>query len=102
MLKFSGVSRQQATRVYDDLIGTFTRNGFVDEETQRNDLNIIRQVVNANEAVPTTRAYDFSFAHEADQQLNKGWVETLTLGVGFEFMMLRIRNPNLKNGKASA
>jgi ABC-type nitrate/sulfonate/bicarbonate transport system substrate-binding protein len=74
LLKFSGVSREQATRVYDDLIGTFTRNGLVDEETQRNDLNIIRQVVNASEAVPTAKAYDFSFALEADQQLNRaGW-----------------------------
>lgn len=74
LLKFSGVSHEQATRVYDDLIGTFTLNGFVDEETQRNDLNIIRQVVNATEAVPTAKAYDFSFAQEADQQLNRsGW-----------------------------
>lgn len=74
LLKFSGVSRQQASRVYDDLIGTFTRNGVVDEETQKNDLNIIRQVVNAIEPVPPSRAYDFSFASEADQQLNKaGW-----------------------------
>jgi ABC-type nitrate/sulfonate/bicarbonate transport system substrate-binding protein len=74
LLKFSGVSRQQASRVYDDLIGTFTRNGAVDEEAQKNDLNIIRQVVTANETVPTARAYDFSFAHDADQQLNKvGW-----------------------------
>jgi NitT/TauT family transport system substrate-binding protein len=71
MLKFSGVSRQQATRVYDDIIGTFTRSGVVDDETQRNDLNIIRQVVNANETVPNNKAYDFSFALEADQQLNK-------------------------------
>ncbi len=74
LLKFSGVSREQATRVYDDLIGTFTRNGLVDEETQRNDLNIIRQVVNANETVPNAKAYDFSFALEADQQLSRaGW-----------------------------
>jgi ABC-type nitrate/sulfonate/bicarbonate transport system substrate-binding protein len=74
LIKFSGVSREQATRVYDDLIGTFTQNGAVDEEAQRNDLNIIRQVVNANEAVPINKAYDFSFALEADQQLNKiGW-----------------------------
>ena len=74
LLKFSGVSREQATRVYDDLIGTFTRNGLVDEETQRNDLNIIREVVNASEAVPTAKAYDFSFALEADQQLSRaGW-----------------------------
>jgi NitT/TauT family transport system substrate-binding protein len=74
MMKFAGVSQQQATRVYDDLIGTFTRNGAVDEEAQKNDLSIIRQVVNAAEAVPNNRAYDFSFASQADQQLNKtGW-----------------------------
>jgi ABC-type nitrate/sulfonate/bicarbonate transport system substrate-binding protein len=74
LLKFSGVSRPQALRLYDDLIGTFTRNGAVDDETQRNDLNIIRQVVNANENIPNAKAYDFSFALEADQQLNKaGW-----------------------------
>jgi len=74
MLKFSGVSRQQATRVYDDIIGTFTGNGVVDEETQRNDLAIIRQVVNTSETLPNARAYDFSFALEAEQQLNRsGW-----------------------------
>jgi len=74
LLKFSGVSRQQASRLYDDLIPTFTRNGAVDEETQRNDLAIIRQVVNANETIPIVRGYDFSFAHDADQQLNRaGW-----------------------------
>jgi ABC-type nitrate/sulfonate/bicarbonate transport system substrate-binding protein len=74
LLKFSGVSRQQATRLYDDLIGTFTRNGAVDEETQRNDLNIISQVAGSSETMPGARAYDFSFALEADQQLNKtGW-----------------------------
>ena len=74
MLKFSNVSRQQATRVYDDIIGTFTRNGAVDEETQRNDLNIIRQVINGTETLPNSKGYDFSFALEVDQQLSKmGW-----------------------------
>jgi ABC-type nitrate/sulfonate/bicarbonate transport system substrate-binding protein len=74
LLKFSGVSRQQASRVYDDIISTFTRNGVVDDETQRNDLAIIRQVTSTNETLPNSRAYDFSFALEADQQLNKlGW-----------------------------
>ena len=72
--KFSGVSRQQASRVYDDIIGTFTRNGVVDDETQRNDLAIIRQVTSTNETLPNARAYDFGSALEADQQLNKvGW-----------------------------
>ena len=74
LLKFSGVSSQQASRLYDDLIGTFTRNGAVDDETQRNDLNIVRQVINANENIPNAKAYDFSFALEADRQLSKaGW-----------------------------
>src|SRR6266576_373608 len=74
MVKFSGVSRQQSTRVYDDIIGTFTRSGVVDDETQRNDLAIIRQVVSGNETVANNKAYDFSFAVDADQQLNKiGW-----------------------------
>jgi NitT/TauT family transport system substrate-binding protein len=74
MTKFSGIDRAQAARVYDDLVSTFTRSGAVDEETQRNDLVIIRQVVDGKETIPPNRAYDFSFALEADQQLNKmGW-----------------------------
>jgi len=74
MLQFSGVSLQQATRVYDDIIGTLTLYGVVDDETQRNDLNIIRQVTNTNETMPNAKAHDFSFALDADQQLNKaGW-----------------------------
>jgi ABC-type nitrate/sulfonate/bicarbonate transport system substrate-binding protein len=74
MLKFANVSQSQATRVYDDIIGTFTRNGVVDDETQRNDLNIIRQVTNGTETLPNARGYDFNFAAEADAQLNKtGW-----------------------------
>jgi len=72
--KFSNISRQLAARTYDDLLSTFTRNLAVDDETQRNDLNIIRQVVGAPDAVANGRVYDFSFANEADQQLIKsGW-----------------------------
>ena len=74
MMKFAGVSQQQATRVYEDLIGTFTRNGAVDDEAQKNDLDIIREVVNASQPVPSNRAYDFTFALQTEQQLNKaGW-----------------------------
>jgi ABC-type nitrate/sulfonate/bicarbonate transport system substrate-binding protein len=74
MVKFANVSRQQANRVYDDIIPTFTRSGMVDDETQRNDLAIIRQVINGNETLPNAKGYDFSFASEADAQLNKiGW-----------------------------
>ena len=74
MMKFSGVDRSQAGRVYDDLINTFTLNGTVDDETQRNDLVIIRQVAGVTDDIPNARGYDFSFAREADQQLNRaGW-----------------------------
>ena len=73
-VKFSGVDRTLATRMYDDLIGTFTRNGTVDEETQKNDLAIIRQIADVSEPIPMARAYDFSFAYDADRQLNQaGW-----------------------------
>ncbi|HEV8341755.1 MAG TPA: ABC transporter substrate-binding protein [Candidatus Binatia bacterium] len=74
LTKFSGVSLQQAGRVYDDLIGTFTRNGAVDEETQKNDLVIVRQVADVTYEIPNSRAYDFSFARDADRQLiQAGW-----------------------------
>ncbi len=74
MVKFSGIERPQAARVYDDLINTFSRNGTVDEETQRNDLVIIRQVAGVTDDIPNSRAYDFSFALDADRQLNRsGW-----------------------------
>jgi NitT/TauT family transport system substrate-binding protein len=71
LVKFSGADRAQSARVYDDTIASFTRNGVVDDETQRNDLLIIRQVAGATDVVPNARAYDFSFALEADQQLNR-------------------------------
>ena len=71
---FPDIEGNVASRIYDDLIGTFTRNGTVDEETQRNDLAIIRQVAGVTESIPNARAYDFSFALEADRQLNQaGW-----------------------------
>lgn len=72
--KFSGLPVATSTRLYDDLIGSFTANGAVDEDTQRNDLGVIRQVLDAKEALPPARAFDFSFALEADRQLTKmGW-----------------------------
>ena len=73
-VKFSGVDRTLAARMYDDLIDTFTRNGTVDDETQKNDLSIIRQIADVSEPIPMARAYDFSFAYDADRQLNQaGW-----------------------------
>jgi ABC-type nitrate/sulfonate/bicarbonate transport system substrate-binding protein len=72
--KFSELDKALASRMYDDLIGTFTKGGYVDEETQRNDLAIVKLVAEVNEVVPPQRAYDFSFVRQAEQQLNKqGW-----------------------------
>jgi NitT/TauT family transport system substrate-binding protein len=74
MMKFSQLNKDLATRTYDGMIGTFTTNGVVDEETQKNDLDIVREVVNVKKEVPIERAYDFSFAKKADEELTKaGW-----------------------------
>jgi ABC-type nitrate/sulfonate/bicarbonate transport system substrate-binding protein len=72
--KFAGLDKNVATRMYDDLVGTFNQNGTVDEETQRNDIEVIRQILKTPETIPPQRAYDFHFAREADRQLTQsGW-----------------------------
>jgi len=72
--KFSGLTPAQSTRLYDDLIGTFTPNGAVNLDTQKSDLEVIRQVLDGKEALAPARVFDFSAVLEADAQLNKvGW-----------------------------
>src|SRR5918992_2308357 len=66
MMRFAELDRQLAARTYDGMIGTFTTNGIVDEETQKNDLDIVRDVLKITKEVPIERAYDFSFAKRAD------------------------------------
>ncbi len=74
MMKFSELDRELAARTYDGMIGTFTSNGIVDEETQKNDLDIVREVLKITKDVPIERAYDFSFAKKADAELTQtGW-----------------------------
>jgi len=74
MMKFSELDRELAARTYDGMIGTFTSNGIVDEETQKNDLDIVREVLKITKDVPIERAYDFSFAKKADAELAQaGW-----------------------------
>ena len=74
MMKFSELDRELAARTYDGMIGTFTSNGIVDEETQKNDLDIVREVLKTTKDVPVERAYDFSFAKKADAELTQaGW-----------------------------
>jgi ABC-type nitrate/sulfonate/bicarbonate transport system substrate-binding protein len=73
-VKFAGLDKNIATRMYDDLVGTFNQNGMVDEETQRNDIEVIRQILKSPDTIPSQRAYDFRFAREADRQLTQsGW-----------------------------
>jgi hypothetical protein len=43
----------------------------VDEETQRNDIEVIRRIVKTQDTIPVQRAYDFRFAREADRQLTQ-------------------------------
>jgi NitT/TauT family transport system substrate-binding protein len=72
--KFSELDKALSTRMYDDLVGTFTKAGYVDEQSQKNDLAIVAQVAEVAEVVPPRRAYDFTFARAAEQQLSKqGW-----------------------------
>ena len=73
-MKFSQVDAKLAGRVYDDLIATFTTDGTVDKETQKNDLSIIRHITGVSETVPIDRAYDFNLVRAADHELiQSGW-----------------------------
>jgi hypothetical protein len=38
--------------MYDDLIGIFTKSGYVEGETQKNDLAIVKLVVDVNDVIP--------------------------------------------------
>ena len=74
VVKFTEADRVLASRLNDDLIKSFTAAGHVDDETQRNDLAIVKLVADVSEVVPIQKAYDFSFARQAEQQLNReGW-----------------------------
>jgi hypothetical protein len=41
----------------------------VHEETQKNDLDVVREVLKVTNEVAIQRAYDFSFAEKADSEL---------------------------------
>lgn len=71
-VKYTEFDRAMVTRMYDDLVKTFTAAGHVDDETQRNDLAIVKLVAEVNEVVANSRAYDFSAARQAEAQL-KNW-----------------------------
>ena len=70
------------------MIGTFTTNGVVDEETQKNDLDIVREVLKVTKEVPIERAYDFSFAKKADSKLTQAGLETVETFHGWRLRSL--------------
>jgi ABC-type nitrate/sulfonate/bicarbonate transport system substrate-binding protein len=73
-VKFTESDRVLVSRMYDDMAKSFTTVGHVDEETQKNDLAIVKLVAEVNDVVPNNKAYDFTFARQAEAQLNKqGW-----------------------------
>ena len=74
MQTFARVDASHSMRVYDDLISTFTADGTVDEETQRSDLAVIRDITRATEPMSITQAYDFSMVRAANRELiEAGW-----------------------------
>lgn len=73
-VKFTESDRALVSRMYDDMVKSFTAAGHVDDETQKNDLAIVKLVAEVSEVVPNNKAYDFTFARQAEAQLNKqGW-----------------------------
>lgn len=73
-VKFTESDRALVARMYDDMVKSFTNAGHVDDETQKNDLAIVKLVAEVSEVVPNNRAYDFNAARQAEAQLNKqGW-----------------------------
>src|SRR5258706_13506041 len=52
MIKFSELDRELAARTYDSMIGTFTNNGVLEEETQKNDLDIVSEVLKVTKEIP--------------------------------------------------
>jgi hypothetical protein len=43
----------------------------IDEETQKNDLDIVREVLKVTKKMSIERAYDFSFAKKSDSELTQ-------------------------------
>jgi hypothetical protein len=74
MQRFARVDGSYAERAYDDLISTFNVDGTVDEETQRNDLAVIREITRATAPMPISQGYDFSIVRAVNRELNEtGW-----------------------------
>ena len=77
MMKFSELDRELAARTYDGMIGTFTSNGVVDEETQKNDLDIVREVAQNDQGSSHRARLRFQFCKESRQRADSGGLETI-------------------------
>ena len=83
MTKFSELDRELAARGTERSGGTTgTFECVVDEETQKNDLDIVREVLKVTKEVRIERTYDFSFAKKAGQRADTSGLETVDFNLG--------------------
>jgi hypothetical protein len=82
MMKFSELDRELAARTYDGMIKTFTTNGVVDEETQKNDLDIVREVPQSHQGSAHRARLRFQLCKESRQRADASRMETLETFTG--------------------
>lgn len=74
MQKFARVDAAYAARAYDDLISTFNLDGTVDEEAQRSDLAVIREITRSESPMAASQGYDFGIVRAVNRELDAaGW-----------------------------
>ncbi|MEX0804723.1 MAG: hypothetical protein WD688_15610 [Candidatus Binatia bacterium] len=76
MMRFSELDRELAARTYDGMIGTFTIND-VDEETQKNDLDIVREVLKSHKGSSHRGRLRFQLCQESGQRADANGLETI-------------------------
>jgi hypothetical protein len=74
----------------------------VDKETQKNDLDIVREVLKVTNEVPIERAYDFSFAKKADSELTQAsWKPKKLSRVGALRASARKEKPGVRGSRVA-
>ena len=67
-------SRVVRVKPYRTTLGPLTTNSVVDQETRKNNLDIVREALKVTNEFPIERADDFSFAKKADSERTQaGW-----------------------------
>ena len=78
--KFSELNKELAVRTYDDTIGTFTTNGVVDEETQKNDLDIVRVVTKCHQGSADPARLRFQLREEGGRGTDESRLAAVIIG----------------------